>query len=454
MTAAPQTAIFLLTEEDRARLRADVAARGFAAFGPPGLDDEVFQALRAEAEAQRAAAWERSAANSQDQHVWRANLGPVAKAFLGCEETLSLLRDVVGCPVAPSFEATCYTYYDASQHFLGVHLDRANSCFVTLILYLQAVWPEPGEPSAGLRLFVFDPQAGPEADPILVVTSRPNRCVIGRGAEFPHTRPPLEAGETVHALTACFAAAPAAARPGREDAAAAHAGPALAITVPDPAEARGLTDQGYTAWNRGDAAGARSLFEQALGLNPEDELAWSGLGHARWSEGEFEAARLAFVEAARRDGYNPAHWSNLGLCLRDLGRHDEALNMFAAALALDPEYAPACNEWANVLQDLGRHGEALPHYYKALALDPSRAVVHHNLGVAYSRLQDDAQALYAFVSAVERDPNYAPSLEEIGVLYAKAGESEGAREAWRKAGTPRASRFLAELEAAAAAPEG
>ena len=415
--------VYQIPDGQRAGLREQITEGGFASFGPDALNSDLIGALQAEAGQQRSSAWECANNDTTEQQLWRSELGPIAHQLLSSEETLQLMQEVIGYSVVLSYEATCFTYYEGPQQFLGLHTDRPDTCDVTLIIYLHVAWPTQQQPGTGLQLLVFDPTAATDAEPIQLLPTRTNHIVIGHGSEFPHCRLPLSAGEKVYALTACFAKA------------------MTSETLAELKQARylqQLIDDGYTAWQNADLEIARTYFEQALQINNNDDRAWSGLGHTLWSNQEFESAQRAFTQAACIDSYNPAHWSNIGLCLRDLGSYAGAINMFQVALMVDAEYAAAINEWGNVLQDQGHYHESLQHYYRSLAIDPSRAVVHHNLGIAYKRLGEASLALDAFAAALQRDPNYAHSLEEVGILYAELGYQDEALSAFEQAGTPRA----------------
>lgn len=403
-----------------------VAQTGFAATGSGVLTPALFEALQSEAEAQRAQAWGRAEGRTVAHSVRRANLGPVALEFLSAPETLALLAEVTGSPVVLSHEASCFTYYGGEHDFLAPHLDRPNVCAVTLIVYLVVRWSAAAEPGPGLELHVFAPgDDGGAATPAAVLPTRENTLVIGRGAEVPHGRPALAAGEQVVALTACFAFAQ-----DRERAAARAAIP---------------VEEGFAEYAQGDFDASRARFQSALAIDDRCAAAWSGLGFVDWSAKDFEEALAMYRIAASCDGTDASTWSNIGLCLRDLGALDRAERAFEVALMLDPDYAPAINEWANVLQDEGRVAEAVPLYLQALAIDPTRAVVHHNLGVAYGRLGETMLALQAFAAALDRDPEYTHTLEELGLLCARGGLVVEARQYLESAGTERALAILASV---------
>jgi Tfp pilus assembly protein PilF len=411
-----------LDAEVQASMRATIASVGFSSH-PAALTADLLAKMSAEAEAQLASAWGRAEGETVAHCNRRADLGPVARDFLTAPETLQLLEALVGAPVVPSFEASCYTYYEGPDDFLAPHLDRPDACTYTLIVYLQVLWPPGDDPSPGLELQVFASETAkvPQAR----LPTRPNVLVVGRGAQVWHGRPRLRAGEQVVALTACYAVA--------------------ADSVDIEARTAVLLEEGFAEYEQGQWQAARERFESALELDPTSAEAWSGLGFVEWSAGEHAEALHRYRTAARYDANNASIWSNIGLCLRDLEAFDQAANAFAVALMLDPGYAPALNEWGNVLQDHGRVAESIEFYLRSLALDPSRAVVHHNLGVAYTRQNEPLLAIQAFNAALDRDPAYSHSLEELGLLCAAGGLLDPARDYLVRAGTPRAKAILESL---------
>jgi tetratricopeptide (TPR) repeat protein len=427
---------------EQQRLAAELAADGFAVYGPPAVPPELFEALCRDARTQRPRGWGQPQRQTVEHQAWRAEPGDAGRAFLNGPEILALLQALVGEPVLPSPAGTCYTYYEGPGGHMATHLDRAIDCSFTLILYLEAEWPAGAQPGPGLELELWPPGPLPEPDcaPSRRVASRPNLLLIGKGAQVPHRRPPLAAGERLVALTACYA--PALLRRSPE------------TLQPDPATAAQHCDKGDRHWNAGELPQAQSCFSRAVEADPGCDRAWSGLGHGYWYQHRFIEAQEAFTRAAGAAGDDPSHWSNIGLCLRDQGAFEPAIRCFRVALMLDPRYAPALNEWANVLQDQGRLQDALGLYARALAVDPKRAVVHHNLGVAYRRLGQPERAENAFGQALARDPGYAHSLEELALLDIERGSLDAARVLLRRAGSARAGQILAELgEGAETVPE-
>jgi len=416
---------------------------GFTALGPSAVSQNIFNALLQEAIDNRKLSWGGILDDPKKRTVCRSEIGPVAREFLTSQETKDVLKEFIAQEVELSFEATCYTYFDQPYHFLDIHKDRENSCFATIIIYLLVSYPENCQPSDGMRLMVFDKEEE-DSGPLLTITAKTNRLVIGFGSQYPHGRPNLEEGEVLYALTACFTPSTVSQERNENSSTDFSHREELPVSYFENTLSTDWAERGAQAMEDGEPKLSLNLFKEAIVHNPQDDGAWSGLGFLYWQEGKFEISQEAFTKAVEIDGYNPAYWSNIGLCLRELGSYDKAINLFRVAIQLNPEYAPAYNECGNVLQDLDRPKEAIPCYFQALSLDPTRAVVHHNLGVAYNKLNETKLAIESFLSALDRDPNYSHSLEEIGILYYQAGFEKDAYEFIKNAGTERAHDLILE----------
>jgi tetratricopeptide (TPR) repeat protein len=110
-------------------------------------------------------------------------------------------------------------------------------------------------------------------------------------------------------------------------------------------------------------------FEEALRINPNQADAHFGLGVILARKGHFDEALRHYNHAIAARPDAPAHY-NLGNVLMKTGRPDEAIIHFAAAARLDPQMAEAQNNWAYALTTEGRLSEAAEHYDAALRINP------------------------------------------------------------------------------------
>lgn len=192
-----------MTAPDPATLRAGLAAQGFA-WAAQALAPALFAGLRDEAERLRPQA---ETASDEGEVTYRsriAGLGPAAQAFLSGPEARALLQAAFGEPLVLSDDASCYTFYGEGDS-LGLHRDTPGACAATLILYLAVTGADTAAADTGLVLRIHgETRPGPGELPVAVIPTRPATLVLGWGARFWHTRPPLRRGEAVSALTACY----------------------------------------------------------------------------------------------------------------------------------------------------------------------------------------------------------------------------------------------------------
>lgn len=147
---------------------------------------------------------------------------------------------------------------------------------------------------------------------------------------------------------------------------------------PTPAErVRRLVGEGARLLAARRPGEAIPLFEEALGLDPENVAAAINLGGAFILQGKHDRAVPPLETASRLEPNNAMVWSNLA----------------AAYLGKLP------------LSTQPRQDRAIVAYERALALDPDAPNVHYNLGLIYLERNEVARAAAHFQRALETDPN-------------------------------------------------
>ncbi len=87
---------------------------------------------------------------------------------------------------------------------------------------------------------------------------------------------------------------------------------------------------GYTALNSGDLTAARSKFESALVVNPNDGDALAGLGYIAMRGGDFSAAENFLNQAVKQGGPNSAQWASLAKDAQFYGQLNKAKTAVSA----------------------------------------------------------------------------------------------------------------------------
>jgi hypothetical protein len=202
---------FVIDDAGLEQARQQFSRFGLAVFGPAALSRETLRRLRAEAGRQRhAASWALRYGDGRSrvpESNLRGHFGPVARRFLKQDSVARLMRKVTGQAVAPSWSASCYTWYDVPGAWLGRHCDKQEACSLTMLVGLESEWPAGSEPPPGNQLWIYD--SFEPKPPLFRVTTLTNRIAILDGKRWPHERQPVQNGQRVSVLCACFRAAAA-----------------------------------------------------------------------------------------------------------------------------------------------------------------------------------------------------------------------------------------------------
>jgi hypothetical protein len=188
------------------RLGHEVSRSGFG-YLEQALTPAALERLRNEAAIALSAA---KFAEQSEALSYRANIsscGEQAMAFLSGAEAESLLNAVFGRLFTIAQEVSCITFYSVGDH-LGPHLDEpADRCAVTILVYLDANSLMPEALESGLNLRVYDQTFEYGQSATKTIPTRAGTIVLGYGSRYWHERPPLQPGESVIAITGCYAPA-------------------------------------------------------------------------------------------------------------------------------------------------------------------------------------------------------------------------------------------------------
>jgi TolB-like protein/thioredoxin-like negative regulator of GroEL len=198
----------------------------------------------------------------------------------------------------------------------------------------------------------------------------------------------------------------------------------------------------YLRYSADDNAEAISLFEAALGLDPEYGRAYAAMGMAylrgcqlRWNkplnmsvatanghaqiylkEAQSRPSSLANVAASRINLYN--------------NRYDEALTQATRAIAQDPNDPEAYIAMAWAMITTGKPGPGLELVERAMRLNPTYPNYYAlALGMAYFAMEDLEKAADVFGKALERDRGAIELAPALAATYAHLGQREEARAA-------------------------
>ena len=159
--------------------------------------------------------------------------------------------------------------------------------------------------------------------------------------------------------------------------------------VMDPILLPTLVDQGWSAFESGDFAGAKSDFERAIADDPTNSAAHNGLGWANMKLDDLQGAVTSF-DAALTHGFIGADpHAGKAIVLRDLEPVDYAAAIASAntALGIESNYAFAHDarlDWKDLRLILAQSHFALGEYVEA----------NSQIGVLGGTMQDPASPTF------------------------------------------------------------
>jgi adenylate cyclase len=183
---------------------------------------------------------------------------------------------------------------------------------------------------------------------------------------------------------------------------------------------------------------ARSLFEEAVALDPEYANAYIHVGATHWmeivlglSKSRNESLKQAFKyirKGKALDESLPLAHTQLGLLYVMTRQHDKGIVECERSITLAPNSANAHIWMSLVLMFVGRHDESVQHAEQALRLDPFPDQWYfRQMGAAYSWVGRYEEAIAFYKKAIQRAPNDILTHRGLALAYSWAGRLEEAR---------------------------
>jgi tetratricopeptide (TPR) repeat protein len=179
-----------------------------------------------------------------------------------------------------------------------------------------------------------------------------------------------------------------------------------ALTLPQKSKET-WANEGFALYNSKRYEEALAAYDQAIHLDPNFAIAYTGKGFVLDKLKRYEEALAAFNQTTRLDPYDVFAYINKGVALITLNRHEKALVIFEQAIRLDPSEALAYTSKGLALNGLKRYKEALAVFDQAIRLDPYDASAYTSKGLALNDLKRYKEALAVFDQAIHLDPNDA-----------------------------------------------
>jgi tetratricopeptide (TPR) repeat protein len=234
----------------------------------------------------------------------------------------------------------------------------------------------------------------------------------------------------------------------------------------DPKAAQAHTNLGTLLHDKGDYAGAKASYEEALTLRPapdrlwnlalvceqlgepeEAELAyeqmveirkdwaeaWFRLATIRFDRGDFGRALQAFESAAEAKLGWPEALIDVGVCRYKLGEFRNAEQAFEQALAVVPKDPSALTGVAASAVAQGDATKALEYYRELQATSGGTAELAFNVGLVLQQAGENTAAVECYQNALTYRRQFPEALVNLGHAMQATGHPEEARRYWSEA---------------------
>ncbi len=178
---------------------------------------------------------------------------------------------------------------------------------------------------------------------------------------------------------------------------------------------------GRKAFEGGRYDEALRLFNEALRLKPEYDVAWILRGHTLRRMGDLESALQSFAQALKQNDESEDGWMGLAASLHDLRRTEEEIEAYDRLLKIHPRFVEAWINKGAALHEARDYRAAIACYDKVLSLRPEHAAAWNNKGAALLRLGDEAHAASCFDEALHFNPDFFDALVNRLFLSQKQG---------------------------------
>lgn len=152
------------------------------------------------------------------------------------------------------------------------------------------------------------------------------------------------------------------------------AGYEKALEVSGNRSARAFRSLARSAYNRGDYAKSKLLWESAMSLNSMHPEGWFALGAAALKARDVVKALDAFTRAVQLDPDNGEAWNNIACLHMIKKRNKEAFIAFKEALKLKRDSWQMWENYSHVAADIGNFSQALEAVQKVLDMTKKKRV--------------------------------------------------------------------------------
>jgi tetratricopeptide (TPR) repeat protein len=200
----------------------------------------------------------------------------------------------------------------------------------------------------------------------------------------------------------------------------------------DPANGPAWGDLARAYQDAGAHDLARTVFEQAVRLCPEEPRLWFGLGRARLATDDVPGGLAAARRAAELDPDLPEARLLLARALGRSGFVRQAILHLEQALRLDPRWLPPLSDLGWARMAVGEYAAAGEAFEAALQIDPDQPALWSPLGRCLLEQGRPANAVRALETAVFLQPDDGVAWARLGCACFETGRHAEAASAFAR----------------------
>jgi tetratricopeptide (TPR) repeat protein len=164
-------------------------------------------------------------------------------------------------------------------------------------------------------------------------------------------------------------------------------------------------------------AGLLTIFQAGL-IRPEKRsVIYLNRGTAYEEKGDHDRAVQDFDQAIYLNPKDEIPYYDRGYSYKKKGNYDRAIQDFTQALHLNPNFERAYYDRGNVYIDKDDYDRAIQEFDQAIRLNPKDPYAYNNRGAAYHKKGDYDRAIQDFNEAIQLNPNYTSAYFSRGSAY-------------------------------------
>lgn len=168
---------------------------------------------------------------------------------------------------------------------------------------------------------------------------------------------------------------------------------------------------------KGEYRAAIAILEEAIKVNPKNEVALYELAYCYDFIGEFDKAIESYHNFINSDPYSFTAWYNLGNIYSKVEDWKRAIDAYEFSIAIDDDFTLAYFNLGNAYLSTDAYEKAEACFLKCIQHDKDDAYSYCYLGECYEQQNRISDARLCYEKALEIFPNLADAWLGLGILY-------------------------------------